>query len=76
MHSTAPRISCTPWREVATPITTAPANDTRHPANSREGKPSCRNRPAKIAIRIGPTLTSIAAVPASIRVSAALSVTL
>jgi hypothetical protein len=32
-------------------------------------------KPAKIAIRIGPTLTSMAAVPASMRVSAALSAT-
>ena len=58
------------------PMSTAPVNDTGQPAKSREGKPSRRIHPAKIAIRIGPMLTSIAAVPATIHVSAAMSETL
>jgi hypothetical protein len=50
---------------VETPITTAPANDTATPAISRRGKPSLSSQPPSSAIRIGPMLTSIEAVPAS-----------
>ena len=51
--------------DVASPIVTAPAKAMAQPASNRDGKPSPRNRPPMMAIRIGPTLTSIAAVPAS-----------
>src|SRR4051812_35412971 len=61
---------------VATPIVKHPANATAHPAKSPGGKPSPRNAPAMIAIRIGLMFTSIAAVPASTCRSAAFSVTL
>ena len=54
----------------------APAKAIAQPAISVRGNPSLSTSPASTAIRIGPTLTSIAAVPASIRCSAALSATL
>src|SRR5215207_6268557 len=54
-----PARSCA--RAFASPINTQPANATAQPAKSRRGKPSCRKIPARIAIRIGPTLISIAA---------------
>src|SRR5579871_4209927 len=43
---------------------TAPPNDTAIPAASRRGNPSCSSQPPSSARRIGPMLTSIAAVPA------------
>src|SRR5579871_951423 len=43
---------------------TAPPNDTAIPAASRRGNPSCSSQPPSSARRIGPVLTSIAAVPA------------
>ena len=61
---------------VANAIVTHPANATAHPAKRPGGKPSPRNTPAMIAIRIGPVFTSIAAVPASTCRSAAFSATL
>ena len=61
---------------VATPISTAPLNATPAPISSQRGKPSSSSAPASSAIRTGPTLTSIAAVPASTRCSAAFSATL
>ena len=42
---------------------------------SHRGKPSPNSSPANSAMRIGPTLTSIAVVPASTRCSAAPSAT-
>ena len=63
-------------RAVAVPISTAPANATPAPISSQRGKPSPSSAPASSAIRIGPTLISIAAVPASTRPSAAFSTTL
>jgi len=59
--------------EEATPITTQPAKAMAQPPNSRGGNPSFRKVPASSAIRIGPVLISIAAVPALIRRSAAFS---
>jgi hypothetical protein len=53
-----------------------PVKATAQPANSQRGKPSARKMPARMAIRIGPVLITIAAVPASTRRSAALSVKL
>jgi len=61
---------------VAYPMVTQPVNATAHPANRPGGKPSRRKIPAMIAIRIGPVFTSIAAVPASTRRSAAFRATL
>ena len=58
---------------MATPITTQPAKAIAQPPNSRGGNPSFRKIPASRAIRIGPVLISIAAVPALIRRSAAFS---
>ena len=52
-------------------MTTAPAKATAQPATSARGNPSLKSQPARSAIRIGPMLTSIAAVPASTRCSAA-----
>jgi len=46
------------------------------PTLRRGGNPSPRNNPAKMAMRIGPMLVSIEAVPASTFCSAALSATL
>jgi hypothetical protein len=57
-------------------MTIVPPKAIADPTTSRGGKPSPRNSPAKIAMRIGPTLTSIAAVPASTSCSAALRATL
>ena len=55
---------------------TTPANATAMPRSSVRGKPSLSSHPASSAIRIGPTFTSIAAVPASTRRSASFSATL
>ncbi len=55
---------------------TTPANATAQPVRSERGKPSFRTTPASTAIRIGPTFTSMAAVPASTRRSASLRATL
>jgi hypothetical protein len=60
----------------AEPITTTPAKAIVLPTTSWRGKPSRSSRPASTAIMIGPTLMSMAAVPASTRRSAALSATL
>jgi hypothetical protein len=57
-------------------MSTHPPKATAHPARSPGGKPSPRKIPARIVIRIGPVLTTIAAVPASTRRSAAFRVTL
>src|SRR3954447_17705723 len=76
MHRAAPQPAATPRSEVAAPITIAPANATAHPARSVRGKPSRSMSPASSAMNTGPTLTSIAAVPASTRCSAAMSITL
>src|SRR4051794_26762330 len=61
------------WFELATAMIATPAKATAQPAKSARGNPSCRSRPARTAISTGPTLTSIAAVPASIRRSPAFS---
>src|SRR5713226_8296709 len=45
--------------------TAVPRKATRHPSITWAGRPSLRNGPANRAMRIGPTLTSITAVPAS-----------
>ena len=59
-------------RELARPISTQPENATAQPANTRRGeRASPSRRPASTAMRIGPVLMSIAAVPASTRRSAA-----
>ena len=52
---------------------TAPQKATAQPTSSVRGKPSWSTAPASSAMKTGPTLTSIAAVPASIRRSASLS---
>lgn len=39
-----------PCLEVARPITTAPANDTRQPAKSRDGKPSLGEVPPLLVL--------------------------
>ena len=62
--------------DVATPMTVAPAKATSEPEIRRGGKPSPRKSPPRIAMRIGPTLTSIAAVPASTYRSPAFRTTL
>jgi hypothetical protein len=72
----APQLAPTPCCDVDTPMIAVPADATAHPARNRLGKPSRSIRPASNAISIGPTLTSIAAVPASTRLSASLSATL
>jgi hypothetical protein len=76
MQRATPRPDREPEPAVAAPISATPPNATVHPAKRPGGKPSRRNTPAKIAIRIGPVFTSIAAVPASTRCSAAFSTTL
>ena len=58
----------------AMPTTIAPASDTAIPAPSRRGNPSRNSQPPSSAIRIGPTVTTIAAVPASTSRSPQLSV--
>ncbi len=75
-QSTAPRPARVPVWAVAKAMTAHPANATAQPAKSPGGKPSRRKIPARIAIRIGPMLTSIAAVPASTRRSASFRATL
>lgn len=75
-HSSTPVTSVPAERVVATPINTAPANATPAPTISQRGKPSPSRPPASSAMRIGPVLTSIAAVPASTCSSAAFSATL
>ena len=57
-------------------MTTTPANAIAQPVSSVRGKPSPSSQPASSAMRIGPTFTSIAAVPASTRRSASFSATL
>ena len=57
-------------------MSTTPVNATAHPVSSERGKPSFRTTPAITAIRIGPTFTIMAAVPASTRRSASLRATL
>ena len=57
------------------PTTRTPPNDTAIPAASRRGNPSCSSQSPSSARRIGPMLTSIAAVPASTSRSPQLSVT-
>ena len=74
-QSTAPHTSDVPCA-VAAPTSTAPLNATSAPITSQRGKPSPSSSPANSAMRIGPTLTSIAVVPASTRCSAALRATL
>ena len=56
------------------PTTIAPASDTAIPAPSRRGNPSCSSQPPSSAIRIGPMVTTMAAVPASTSRSPQLSV--
>ena len=62
--------------ELASAITTTPANATAQPVKSARGKPSRSTNPATTAMRTGPTFTSIAAVPASTRRSPEFSATL
>ena len=57
-------------------MTRAPANATALPITSERGKPSWSRNPASSARISGPMLTSIAAVPASTRCSAAFNATL
>ena len=57
-------------------MTSTPTKAIAQPRKSIRGNPSRSSSPARIAIRIGPTFTSIAAVPASTRRSPALSATL
>jgi len=76
MQRATPRPELDPEPAVATPISATPPNATAQPAKRPGGKPSRRKIPAKIAIRIGPVFTSMAAVPASTRRSAAFSTTL
>jgi hypothetical protein len=64
-HSSTPRSEDRLPPVVEIPITTAPAKDTATPASSGRGKPSRSSQPPSSAIRIGPMLTTIAAVPAS-----------
>ena len=52
----------------------APASETAIPAPSRRGKPSRSSQPPSRAIRTGPIVTTIAAVPASTSRSPQLSV--
>src|SRR5919197_6207888 len=51
--------------DIESPTTAAPANDTATPANRRGGNPSLSSQPPSSAMRIGPTFTTRAAVPAS-----------
>ena len=74
-HSTAPHTSAVPCA-VAAPTNAAPPNATSAPMTSHRGKPSPSNSPANSAMRIGPTFTSMAVVPASTRCSAAPNATL
>ena len=62
--------------EVASAITATPAKATALPVKSARGNPSRSTNPATIAIRTGPTLTSMAAVPASTRRSPEFKATL
>ena len=61
---------------VPMPMSTAPTNATPAPIASHFGMPSRRNTPAPSAMRIGPMLTIMAVVPASMDCSAVLSATL
>lgn len=58
------------------PTTTAPAKETAIPATSRAGKPSLSSQPLSSAIRTGPVLVIIDAVPASTRRSPQFSATM
>jgi len=49
------------------PTTTVPANETAMPSHSERGAASCSTQALSRAIRIGPTFTIRAAVPASTR---------
>src|SRR2546422_2850987 len=74
-HSRTPDNGAVP-DVVARPITTTPANATVPPMTSARESGSRRNTTARATRKIGPTLTSIAAVPASTRRSASLRTTL
>src|SRR2546422_4002919 len=74
-HSRTPDNGAAP-DVVARPITTTPANATVPPMSSARESGSRRNTTARATRKIGPTLTSIAAVPASTRRSASLRTTL
>ena len=71
-----PQLAVSPSCEVARPMTTTPPKAIAQPVRRVRGKPSWSSHPASRAIRIGPTFTSIAAVPASTRRSASFSATL
>jgi hypothetical protein len=57
-------------------MSTTPEAATAMPISSGLGKPSLSRMPANKAIRMGPTVTTSAAVPASTCCSPALSATL
>ena len=75
-HNSTPTTEAPPLVEVDSPTIAAPANDTAIPASSGRGSPSPRIRLLSTAIRIGPMLTSRAAVPASTFRSPAFSATM
>src|SRR5258706_3278889 len=62
--------------DVATPITTTPANATRPPMTRFLVNRSLRNRPASATTTIGAIMINIEAVPAATRRSASLRTTL
>ncbi len=64
-HSTTPKSEEPPPPDIDRPTVTAPANDTAIPASSRGGSASPSRRAPSSAMRIGPTFTTSAAVPAS-----------
>ncbi len=75
-HSSTPSTDAWPSPDIEKPTTTAPVNETAIPASTRRGKPSFSSQPASSAISTGPTLTIIAAVPASTSCSPQLSATM
>jgi hypothetical protein len=64
-HSTTPSTEAPPSPDIDRPTATAPANDTAMPASRRGGIASPSRRAPSRAIRMGPMLTTSAAVPAS-----------
>src|ERR1700722_4130302 len=74
-HSRTPRTDAAPLPDMDTPTTAAPANEQISPASTRGGSRPFRSHPPSSAIRIGPTFTSIDAVPASTFCSPQFSVT-
>ena len=64
-HSSTPPTGACPPPETDRPTRITPANDTATPASSVRGRASLSSQPLSSAMITGPTLTTMAAVPAS-----------